>query len=131
MSAMYKNTDLLSALAQKLSGIESIAAMGTAEAVLVPLWEDERPARQWWEKFVAVFGASFTDVACLKVRYSTGSGFDITGVSSSDILDRMDPAEVVSMIVRAIKTNYSRSHGWEAAIEAALAAVDEMDVDSI
>jgi hypothetical protein len=127
----YKNTDLLSALAQKLSANEAISAMGTAEAVLVPLWEGDRAPRNLWERVCVAFGVTLTDIACLKVRYSASSGFDITGVSSSVLLERMDAGAVVTMVVKAIKKNYASTNGWESAIESALAAVDEIDVEAL
>lgn len=116
----FKNTDILFRLAEVLS--TKYSHLGCDQPVEIELWDQQGI----WASLLSLFG--WAPKTVLTVRYSVKSGYTLEGPSWREIKSRLGVGakDFGSLIVKELNDLWQETHGWEAALEADLAELDEL-----
>tara|TARA_R110002110_G_scaffold26350_12_gene97021 strand:+ start:113 stop:502 length:390 start_codon:yes stop_codon:yes gene_type:complete len=125
----YRNTDVMSRLAEKLTA--KVADRGSDRPVFLELWTDSRAPSGFWNNVLSILGRFRSTVATrLTIRYSVESGYTLEGATWQQVSSRMGwtITDLATRIVSAINTEYELAHGWEISLNETLDELDSLEI---
>jgi len=124
---MYRNTELLSLMAERLSSSDRMVGMAPSQALYLPLFGDAVTPSTLREMIMDRLGRfSATRTASLVICYSQDSGYTLEGPSWQEIRGRTgkSAASILRMISERITDYYMAAHGWEDTLNQDIASLE-------